>query len=475
MGFGPFLLRVVDKDTLQSIHDQSLLLLNRVGVVFDSEVIIRCFVENGQRVDGKRVYLSETFVIEALESTPEDFVMHARNGCADVRIGGNHNEMVVAPGNGTLFIQDMQGRRRRATIDDFDNITKLCEHSRNVSLVGAIPVDPVDLSQKSKPARLVHHLMQYSNKPLIGQAATIEETQQVFDIIEMAMGGKGFLDDHVAIAYGVNPASPLCFEALTCETIQGYAARKQALFILPGLMPGLTGPLDFKGLAVLSNAENLAAITCIQMLNQGTPIVYSAGSFMVNMKNFYPVTGSPQSALVNIVGIQMAREIYKIPSRTMAGLTDAKKVDFQAGAETMQNLTLYTMAGAHVINECLGVLDAITTTSYEKWMLDEELIDRLHTFSAGIDQVAAENILDEMMTIRPGGSYLHLPSTYKNCRLLYRPEISDWDTFDDWKQAGECDVLHVAREKCDRILQDNNAILLPDDIDLQITAYLKTK
>jgi trimethylamine--corrinoid protein Co-methyltransferase len=289
------------------------------------------------------------------------------------------------------------------------------------------------------------------------------------------MGGKGFLDDHVAIAYGVNPASPLCFEALTCETIQGYAARKQALFILPGLMPGLSGPLDFKGLAVLSNAENLAAIACIQMLNQTTPVVYSAGSFMVNMKNFCPVTGSPQSVLVNIVGIQMARDFYKIPSRTMAGLTDAKKVDFQAGAETMQNLTLYTMAGAHVINECLGVLDAVTTTSYEKWMLDDELIDRLHTFSAGIDQVAAANILDEMMTIRPGGSYLHLPSTYKNCRLLYRPKISDWDTFDDWKQAGEYDVLHVAREKCDRILQDNNTILLPDDIDLQITTYLNTK
>ena len=471
----PFCFRVVEKDTLQSIHDQSLLLLNRAGVVFDSEAIIRRFAESGQKVDGKRVYLSETFVTEALESTPEDFVMHARNGNAGVRIGGNQNKMVVAPGNGTLFIQDMQGRRRRATIDDFDNIAKLCEHSRNVSLVGAIPVDPFDLPQKSKPARLVHHLMQYSNKPLIGQAATIKETQEVFDIIEMAMGGKGFLDDHVAIAYGVNPASPLYFEALTCETIQGYAARKQALFILPGLMPGLTGPMDFKGLAVLSNAENLAAIACIQMLNQGTPVVYSAGSFMVNMENFYPVTGSPQSVLVNIVGIQMAREFYSIPSRTMAGLTDAKKVDFQAGAETMQNLTLYTMAGVHVINECLGVLDAVTTTSYEKWMLDDELIDRLRTFSGGINQVAAENILDEMISVGPGGSYLELPSTYKNCRLLYRPEISDWNTFEDWKQAGECDVLQAAREKCDRILKDNTAILLPADMDLQITNFLNAK
>ncbi|MBW2611759.1 MAG: trimethylamine methyltransferase family protein [Deltaproteobacteria bacterium] len=470
----PYSLKIVGKDTLQSIHEQSLQLLSNAGVVFDNEEIVRLFVDNGQKVDGKRVYLSETFVMKALESVPRGFTMTSRNGTVDVTIGEKQGSLVVAPGNGTLFIQDIEGQRRRATIADFDNITKLCEHSRNVSLVGSIPVDPVDLPIKSKPARLVHHLMQYSNKPLIGQAATLEEVKQVFDIIEIAMGQKGFLDNNVTISYGVNPASPLVFEPLTCETMQGYAERKQALFILPGLMPGLTGPMDFKGLVVLSNAENLAAIACAQMLNPGTPVVYSAGTFMVNMKNFYAITGSPQSTLVNIAGIQMAREYYGLPSRTMAGLTDAKQVDFQAGAETMQNLALYTMAGVHVINECLGVMDSITTTSYEKWILDDELLDRLRVFSAGIDQVAAENTLDEMILLGPGGDYLQQPSTFQNCRSLYMPEISDWNTFEDWEKAGKRDVLQIAREKCDRILQERQPILLPAEVDQEITAYFNT-
>jgi len=64
-----------------------------------------------------------------------------------------------------LFIQDIEGRRRRATLCDFDNIAKLCEHSRNVKLVGSIPVEPGDLPELFKPARLVHHLMRHSNKP----------------------------------------------------------------------------------------------------------------------------------------------------------------------------------------------------------------------------------------------------------------------------------------------------------------------
>ncbi len=468
-----YTLKVVDQHTLQTIHEHSLQLLARAGVIFDNETIIHGFARKGQKVDGTRVYLSEKLVSEALALTPKSFAMTARNGGDNVRIGENQEAIVVAPGNGTLFIQEMDGRRRPATLADFDNIAKLCENSRNVNLVGAIPVDPSDLDERCKPARLVHHLMRHSDKPLIGQAATREEARQVFDIIEIAFGHKGYLDDHVAIAYGVNPASPLCFERLTCETLLAYAGKKQALFILPGLVPGLTGPLDFKGLAVLSNAENLAALVCAQMINPGTPVVYSAGTFMVNMKNFYAVTGSPQSALVNIAGIQMAREYYGLPSRTMAGLTDAKRIDFQAGAETMQNLALYTLAGVHVINECLGVLDSITTTSYEKWILDDEMLDRLRCFSAGIDQISVENCLDLMIELGPSGDYLQHPSTFQNCRALYMPEISDWNPFEDWKKAGQKDVLQSAHEKWGRILKNCETLCLPAEIDHEIDAYIK--
>ena len=468
-----FILKVVNRQTLQSIHEQSMHLLANAGVEFDNRKIIKLFRENGQRTNGKRVYLSEAFIHKALESVPKTFEMTGRQEAGTVLIGKGQESVVVAPGNGTLFVQDITGQRKRATIDDFDNITKLCENSRNVNLVGAIPVDPIDIPEEKKPAILVHHLMRYSNKPLIGKAATFEAVKQVFEVIELVMGKKGFLDDHVAIAYGVNPASPLRFEELTCETMQAYAHKNQALFVLPGLMPGLTGPMDLKGLAVLANAENLAAIACIQMLNPGNPVVYSAGSMMVNMKNFYAVTGSPQSTAVNIVGIQMAREFYQIPSRTMAGLTDAKQVDFQAGAETMQNLTLYKMAGVHVINECLGVMDSISTTSYEKWVLDDELLDRLNIFSAGINEVGGENILDEMISQGPGGDYLNCSSTLQNFKSIYMPTLSDWNNFEDWERVSQPDILQRAREKCESILQEHQNMLLPSEVDREILAYLE--
>jgi trimethylamine--corrinoid protein Co-methyltransferase len=116
-------------------------------------------------------------------------------------------------------------------------------------------------------------------------------------------------------------------------------------------------------------------------------------------------------------------------------------------------------------------LDSITTTSYEKWILDDELLDRLHCFSAGIDQLAVENCLDMMIALGPGGDYLQHPSTFQNCRSLYMPEISDWNTYEDWEKAGQRDVLRSAHEKCDRILDKCEGMVLPGEIDNEIEAY----
>ena len=466
------LLKFVDDDILGRIHQETVSVLKKVGVVFESDEILESFKYHGVKTDGKKVFISEMEIEHALKTCPRKFKMIGRHDEATVLIGEGQPQMLVSPGNGTLFIQDLEGIRREATLNDFNTITKLCEQSPHVHLVGAVPVEPSDLPAQSRPAKLVHHLMQYSNKPLIGVAATQEETKQVFDVIEIAFGCSGFLDDNVAIAYSVNPASPLRFEPLSCETMNAYAQRGQALFILPGLMAGITGPLDLFGLVVLSNAEILAALVFTQFVNPGTPVVYSPGTFMVNMKNFYTVTASPQGNIVNIVGLQMARQFYGLPCRTMAGMTDSKKVDFQAGSETMQNLTLYTLAGANIINECLGVMDSIMVTSFEKWMLDEELLQRVFCLEKGFEQMTSSTALESIQSIGCSGNYLIDSSTLSNLRNVWMPVISDWSPYEVWKKNGELDILQQAHRRFKQRMESTGDKVLAPESDRDISRYL---
>ena len=62
-----FRLKVVNKQILQSIHEQSIHLLANAGVEFDNPEIIQLFSANGQRTNGKRVYLSEAEQRDDLE------------------------------------------------------------------------------------------------------------------------------------------------------------------------------------------------------------------------------------------------------------------------------------------------------------------------------------------------------------------------------------------------------------------------
>jgi trimethylamine--corrinoid protein Co-methyltransferase len=469
------LLKVVDGLTLDRIHHHTIRVLEDVGVVFDSDEILTIFRKNGAKVDGRKAFITDAMVTAALKSCPRSFTMVGRSDNTSVRIGEDQERMAISPGNGTLYVQDMDGERRKATLEDFNTITRLCEQSRHVHLVGGVPVEPCDIPAQSRPARLVHSLMLYSHKPLIGVAATQQEAKEVFDIMEIAFGSDSILDEKVAIAYSVNPASPLCFEPLSCETLLAYAKRKQALFILPGLMAGVSGPLDLFGLVVLSNTEILAALVCTQLIQPGTPVVYSPGTFMVNMKNIHALTASPQGNLTNLAGLQMARQYYGLPARTMAGLTDAKQVDFQAGAETMQNLVLYTLAGAHIINECLGVMDSILVTSFEKWILDEELLERVHCLEKGFHQMASETAVESIKAVGTGGSYLMHPGTMANCRNVWMPAVSDWSSYDAWKKNGGIDILQKAHQRFKQRMESSFGKVLSPEIDQDISRYLEKK
>jgi trimethylamine:corrinoid methyltransferase-like protein len=53
------------------------------------------------------------------------------------------------------------------------------------------------------------------------------------------------------------------------------------------------------------------------------------------------------------------------------------------------------------------------------------------------------------------------------------PEISDWNPYEDWEKAGRLDVLNIAHEKCDRILKQCGAMVLPEEIDQEIKDYIK--
>ncbi|WP_407310142.1 trimethylamine methyltransferase family protein [Desulfosporosinus sp. SB140] len=463
-------LEVLTREDLTKVHEASLKILRETGVRFLNEEALDVFRKHGARVDNKTVYITSSMVNQALSTAPKTFRMVGRNEHHAITVGEG---FLIQPNVGPVFIQDIDRGRREATLEDYANIQKLCQASDIVDLVGTIPVDPSNVPIMDKHLYMMYEILRNSDKPIIGFCASSKQAREQLDLVEISFGREAFLQNHHCAAVLVNSLSPLSYAPETLETMIEYAKRNQVILLAPCIMAGVSGPVSLLGTAVLQNTEILAGLVLMQLINPGTPVVYATASSTAYMKAASYAAGAPEAMLINTANIQMGLDFYHLPTRTMCGITHSKTLDAQAGYETMQSILLGSLSGAHMAVQCLGVLDAIMTTSYEKFVIDIELIKRVRRISQGIDTSDEAYSVDIIQEVGHEGSYLTHPSTFKEFRKIWTPTISDWDSYTDWQKAGMEDVVTKANRKYKEILKNAPGTLLDSQIEEQLQAYIQ--
>ena len=462
-------LEILSDDKLVRVHDASLKILAETGVLFKCSEALDIFKQHGARVDGDVVYLSRKMVEKAIEQAPATFRWQARNDAHSVTLGEG---FAVQPNGGVVDIQDMDKGRRPALLADFANIQKLCQASDVVSLVGSFPVEPRDVDPQKKHLQVTHAILKHTDKPIISYCSYAPQVRQMIAMVEIAMGENNFLEDHYVVGVSVNPLSPLKYSTDASETMIEFAKRKQPVFILSCTMAGVSGPIYPLGTVVQQNAEILAGLTLVQLINPGNPVVYCPASTAADMKVAGYVTGPPEAFLINGVNLQMALGMYNLPTRVMCGMTDSKSVDYQAGYETMQNLMMGMLSGAHIIHEALGVIDSIMCTSYEKFIIDEELISRVMRISEGLTFSEEALSVEIIQDVGCGGDYLLHDSTFHHARDFWQPTVSVWEPYAVWEKKGREDVLSRANKRFKQILAESADSLLDPALEAELKAYM---
>jgi Trimethylamine:corrinoid methyltransferase len=358
-----------------------------------------------------------------------------------------------------------------ATLEDYANIQKLSQAYDVVNLVGSIPVDPNEVPINEKYLRMMYEVLKHTDKPMIGFCAHTNQVRQQLEMIELVVG-KPLQENHYT-AVLVNSLSPLGYAPETLETMIEYAKRNQVILLAPCILAGVSGPIHLLGTAVLQNVEILAGLVLMQLVNPGTPVVYATASTTAYMKGATYAAGAPEAMLINTASLQMGKDFYHLPTRTMTGITHSKALDYQAGYETMQSLMLGMLSGSDMAVQSLGVLDAIMATSYEKYVIDTEIISRVLRIKQGVDTSDEALAVDVIQEIGHNGNYLVHTSTFEHFRSLWTPNLADWESYDDWLQGGSEEIGIRANRKFKEILQNAPESLLDPDTDRVLKNYIE--
>ncbi|MCX7384892.1 MAG: trimethylamine methyltransferase family protein [Alphaproteobacteria bacterium] len=459
---------IVSADALEAIHIASLTILEEIGMDFLNAEARDIMCRAGATLEPGtiRLRMPREMIEAAITTCPSEFTLHARNPAHNVRIGGDwvaFPQMASAPN-----CSDLDNGRRPGNQADFRNLIKLGQSFNILHLTGGYPVEPVDLHPSVRHLDCLHDFAVMTDKVFHAYSLGRERIRDGIEIARIARGiSHAQLLAEPSLLTVINSSSPLRLDDPMLNGIIEMARMGQCVVMTPFTLAGAMAPVTIAGALAQQNAEALAGIALSQLVRPGAPVMYGGFTSNVDMKSGAPAFGTPEYMKAAMVGGQLARR-YGIPYRS-SNVCAANTVDAQAAYESVFSLWATTMGGGNFIMHSAGWLEGGLTCSFEKTILDIDLLQMVAEFLDPLVIDDATLALEAVRDVGPGGHFFGTPHTQARYRdAFYAPILSDWRNFESWQEAGS----PTAMEKANGVWKECLAAYAPPAIDAAVAEEL---
>ncbi|WFU46652.1 trimethylamine methyltransferase family protein [Sinorhizobium terangae] len=463
---------VLSEDALEAIHDASLTILEEIGMdIILPEARDRMKAAGADVTPGTdRVRFDRGLIMEMIASAPPSFTMHARNPARNVEIGGNN--LVFAQIASAPFVADREGGRRTGNQEDFRKLVKLAQSYDIVHTTGGYPVEPVDLHASIRHLDCLSDMVKLTDK--VFHAYSLGRQRNI-DGIEIARIGRGIpmeqMEREPSLFTIINTSSPLRLDGPMLQGIIEMSSRNQVVVVTPFTLAGAMAPVTIAGALVQQNAEALCGIAFTQMVRKGAPVMYGGFTSNVDMKTGAPAFGTPEYMKAVIAGGQLARK-YNLPYRT-SNTNAANTLDAQAAYESALSLWALTQGGGNFVMHAAGWTEGGLTASFEKFILDVDMLQMVAEFLKPLDVSGDALGLDAVRDVGPGGHYfgtLHTLQRYETA--FYSPILSDWRNYETWTEAGRPTTYDHANRVFKQKLNEYERPPLDPAIEEELDAFV---
>lgn len=438
---------------IAKMHECSLKILNEIGAVFHCSEAVEIFKQHGARVDGQTVYITESMVNNALAAVPKTFDWYGREN-QKITIGDGHTYNL--PGYGPIYIYHPDGTYEKTSHEHLVNMHKLTETSDVLDVSNANILDTSYVDMKEREQYRLGVALKYCKKPLMG---LVEGRQAAQFGLETMRRFYGVSDERIISVGLIDTLGPMRLSTAMTEALMVYAQNKQALMIGPGQTFGLTTPQSLAAAQTLGNAMILASIVLAQLVNPGTPIIYSSKYSGDDMRLTSAASyGAIEGMLVGAAGVKLAR-YYGLPVHSGSANTDSKVLDYQAGAEAFMGTMIAYLGQVDCYFQSCGTLDSYNAMSYEKFLLDEERIRAFQRLATGFEIDDSTLMFETMKKCGPAGQlFERTQKTYR--RDCFMPKFAVRDGHNAWIARGCPTSETLAAEECIKRLEAYEPIAL---------------
>ncbi len=444
----------VSEDELEAIHQASLVILEEIGIDFLHEGAKATLKEAGASIQpgANRVRFDRGLVESQLGKAPPRFTLHGRNPARNVEVGDNFIvfcSVASAPNSA-----DRDGGRRNGNRADYQNFMRLGQMLDAIHAWGGYPVEPIDIHASIRHLDALFDTLTLSDKPLHAYSLGLGRNLDALELVRIARGiDAATLEREPSLFTVINSSSPLRIDTPMLEGIIQMARRNQPVVMTPFTLAGAMAPVSIAGAVAQQNAEALAGLVLTQLVRPGAPFVYGGFTSNVDMKSGAPAFGTPEYMKSALLGGQLARR-YRLPYRS-SNTNAANTLDAQAAYESVFSLWGSVMGGVNMMMHAAGWMEGGLHASFEKMVLDADLLGMVSEFLRPVVVNDAELALDAIREVGPGGHFFGAAHTLARYRgAFYAPMISDWRNYESWNEAGRPDAYDAANRLYKKILAE---------------------
>lgn len=463
---------LLSEEQLEKLHATSMRILSEAGIRVMGDNVMDLFEKAGAIVDRdtKTIRMDESIVNEALKTVPETFTLTARNPEKRITLGGDHVNfgLVAGPPN----VHDCVNGRRPGNYKDYCNFIKLAHHFNAIHLIGNQVTAPLELPANNRHLDTYNANLTYSD---LSFHATAIGRGRAMDGINMMAISRGISVEEMRYDPGlitiISVNSPRLFDDAMGDGLIAMAEHGQPVTITPFTLMGAMTPVTLPAALAQQNAEALFGVTLTQLVNPGTPVMYGSFTSNVDMKSGAPAFGTPENSKANMISGQLCRR-YGIPYRT-SNANASNTVDLQAAYETMMATWGAVLGGANLVYHAAGWLEGGLTASYEKFIMDVEIIQNMMEFLKPLKFDDEELGLDAIKDVPTGGHFFgtdHTMARYQTA--FYSLMLSDWQNHGAWEAAGSKTALNRATDIWQQALREYEAPVMDAAVREELDAYI---
>jgi trimethylamine---corrinoid protein Co-methyltransferase len=452
----------------ERLHAATLSVLERTGVRLHEPEAVALLAKAGAPVsEGNRVRIPPKLVEWALSIVPRHVTMFDRHGRPAMDLGGYNN--YFGPGSDCLNIIDHRTwERRKPVLHDVVEGVTLCDALPEIDFVMSMFL-PENVNQQVADRYQMEAMLTHSTKPIVFVTPGFEGCADLVEMAEAVAGGADALRQKPTIICYVNVVRGLVQNEDSLQKVLFMAEKGLPFITSPGSWCGVSGPVTMAGAQVVANAGVLTDVVLAQLKREGTPMIFKGtGGGVFDMRTMVIPYAAPDRPGW---GDAMCH-FYDVPMWSLAGASDSKLVDQQAGIEAALMTLTHALIGGHLIHD-LGYLESGMSGSLAQVAICTEIVSWVKHLLAEPDVDDESLALDLIDELGPDGDFLGADHTRRHHRERWYPKLFDRDTYDGWAAHGARSLGERAADRVNELLARHQPEPLPPDVAAAVHAIVE--